>query len=101
MEKFIVGEDERGCQGQVTVLYKVVREGSFQQRFGVSEGLSHLLSGEQCSGQKKQQMKMGVLSELRAAWAGVTAVHREGKGEDRRGETRGQGWDDTSGPEGA
>lgn len=48
----------------------VVREGSFQQRFGVSEGLSHLLSGEQCSRQKKQQMKMGVLSELRAAWAG-------------------------------
>lgn len=24
-----------------------------------------------------------------------------GKGEDRQGETNGQGWDDTSGPEGA
>lgn len=26
-----VGEDERGCQGQVTVLYRVAGEGSFHK----------------------------------------------------------------------
>ena len=43
---------------------------------------------------------MGVCRVLRAAWE-VLWCRVRGKGEDKWGETNGQGWDDTSGPEGA